>query len=301
MTDVVPYDKDEYDVLMLAASAEKNSEHALAEAIVNNARANNIRLHTAEHFQAIPGKGLSAQVESESVLLGNRALMEENAIDISKAKSALAQFENQGKTAILLACGKKLAGVLAIADTIKDHSRQAIAALQKMGKEIIMITGDNRATALAIARQAGIEKVLAEVLPQHKAEEIRKLQAKGIKTAMVGDGINDAPALAQADVGIAIGTGTDIAIEAGDIILIKDDLRDVVAALDISRYALRKIKQNLFWAFFYNLIGIPIAAGLLYPVTGFLLNPMVAGVAMAFSSVSVVSNSLMMKNYRKRI
>ncbi|MEW6074850.1 MAG: copper-translocating P-type ATPase [Candidatus Omnitrophota bacterium] len=301
LTDVVPYDKDEYDVLMLAASAEKNSEHALAEAIVNNARANNIRLNTAEHFQAIPGKGLSAQVEGESVLLGNRALMEENAIDISKAKSALAQFENQGKTAILLAYGKKLAGVLAIADTIKDHSRQAIAALQRMGKEIIMITGDNHTTALAIARQAGIEKVLAQVLPQHKAEEIRKLQAKGIKTGMVGDGINDAPALAQADVGIAIGTGTDIAIEAGDIILIKNDLRDVVVALDISRYALRKIKQNLFWAFFYNLIGIPVAAGILYPVTGFLLNPMVAGIAMAFSSVSVVSNSLMMKSYRKRI
>jgi len=184
---------------------------------------------------------------------------------------------------------------------LKEYAKEAVNALKRLGKEVIMITGDNRRTGEAIARQLGIEKVLAEVLPQDKAKEIKKLQEKGLKVAMVGDGINDAPALTQADIGIAIGTGTDVAIESGDIVLIKDDLRDVVMAIDLSRYTMKKIKQNLFWAFFYNSVGIPVAAGVLYPSTGFLLNPIIAGVAMSFSSVSVVSNSLLMKRYKRNI
>ena len=195
----------------------------------------------------------------------------------------------------------KLAAVIAIADQLKEHSREAVEELRKMNKRIIMITGDNARTAKAIAKQVGIEEVLAEVLPEDKANEIKKLQSRNLRVAMVGDGINDAPALAQSDVGIAIGSGTDIAIETGDIILVKNDLRDAVTAIDLSRYSLNKIKQNFFWAFIYNLIGIPIAAGILYPFTGWLLNPVIAGTAMAFSSVSVVSNSLLMKNYKPKI
>jgi Cu+-exporting ATPase len=194
----------------------------------------------------------------------------------------------------------KVVGVIAVADTPKQYSSEAIAELKRMGKEVMMLTGDNKRTASAIAKELKIDKVLADVLPQDKAQEIKKLQEEGLKVAMVGDGVNDAPALVQADLGIAIGSGTDVAIETADIILIKDDLRDVVLALDLSRYTMRKIKQNLFWAFFYNCIGISIAAGILYPFTGFLLNPLIAGIAMAFSSVSVVLNSLSMKRYRRR-
>jgi Cu+-exporting ATPase len=194
-----------------------------------------------------------------------------------------------------------LAGIVAVADTLKEFSREAIQALQRTGKQVIMITGDNERTARAIARQVGIERVLAEVLPQEKAHQIKILQQEGLQVAMVGDGINDAPALTQADLGIALGSGTDVAIEAGDIVLIRDDLRDVVVALDLSGYVMGKIKQNLFWAFFYNLVGIPVAAGILYPFTGFLLNPIIAGAAMAFSSVSVISNALLMRRYRPRI
>jgi Cu+-exporting ATPase len=213
----------------------------------------------------------------------------------------LGTLESQGKTAVLVGVEGKLAGTIAVADTLKENSAAAVTALRSMGKEVIMITGDNRRTGEAIARQLGINRVLAEVLPGDKAAEVKKLQEEGLVVAMVGDGINDAPALSQADIGIAIGTGTDVAIEAGDIVLIKDDLRDVVMAMDLSSFTMRKIKQNLFWAFIYNTIGIPVAAGILYPFTGFLLNPMIAGAAMAFSSVSVVSNSLLMKRYRRRV
>lgn len=202
---------------------------------------------------------------------------------------------------MILAVRKKIEGLIAVADTLKEHSGEAVAALQKMGKEVIMLTGDNERTGKAIAKQVGIERVLAEILPQEKVHEIKKLQEEGKKVAMVGDGINDAPALTQADIGIAIGSGTDIAIEAGDIVLVKSDLRDVVKAIELSKYGMRKIKQNLFWAFIYNIVGIPVAAGILYPFTGWLLSPIIAGAAMAFSSVSVVGNALLMRRYKPSV
>lgn len=301
LTDVIAYQRKEDEILLLAASVEKNSEHPLGEAIVNGAKKKNIELKDAANFESITGRGVSAQIENSRVLLGNRRLMEGKGIDASIAQNDLERLENEGKTAMLIADNKALVGIVAVADTLKEYSKQAVLKLQSMGKQVIMITGDNRHTAGAIARQLGISRILAEVLPKDKAQEISKLQEEGLKVAMVGDGINDAPALTQADIGLAIGTGTDVAIESGDIVLIKDDLRDVVMAMDLSRYAMKKIKQNLFWAFFYNTVGIPVAAGILYPFTGFLLNPMIAGAAMAFSSVSVVSNSLLMKRYKRNI
>jgi Cu+-exporting ATPase len=301
LTDVIAYDKSEEEVLSLAASVEKNSEHPLGEAIIKGAKNKSINLEQVKDFESITGKGVSAEVSGTEILLGNRRLMEDRNIDILRANSDLERLENEGKTAMLLATNNRLIGVVAVADTLKEFSKEAVGELKAMGKQVIMITGDNRHTGEAIARQVGIDRVLAEVLPKDKAAEIKKLQEEGLKVAMTGDGINDAPALTQADIGIAIGTGTDVAIESGDIVLIKDDLRDVVMAMDLSRYAMKKIKQNLFWAFFYNSAGIPIAAGILYPFTGFLLNPMIAGVAMAFSSVSVVSNSLLMRRYKRNI
>jgi Cu+-exporting ATPase len=224
--------------------------------------------------------------------------MKENRISTSHVEQKLKALENQGKTAMLLAYGRELVGIIAVADTLKEHSKQAVEALKAMDKEVVMITGDNERTGKAIAGQLGISRVLAEVLPQDKALEVKKLQKEGKIVAMVGDGINDAPALAQADIGIALGSGTDVAMETGGIVLIKDDLRDVVKAIKLSGYTIKKIRQNLFWAFFYNSAGIPIAAGVLYPFFGFLLNPIIAAAAMAFSSVSVVGNSLLMKRYK---
>jgi Cu+-exporting ATPase len=301
LTDVITYNKAEDEVLLLAASVEKNSEHPLGEAIVKGAIRNNINLKEVKSFDSITGKGVTAKVDGRLILLGNRRLMKEKNIDITKAQDDLERLENEGKTAMLVAADNELIGIVAVADTLKEFSKEAVTKLKTMGKQVIMITGDNKRTAKAIAKQLGIDRVLAEVLPEDKAREIKKLQDERLKVAMVGDGINDAPALTQADIGLAIGTGTDVAIESGDIVLIKDDLRDVVVAMDLSAYAMKKIKQNLFWAFFYNAAGIPIAAGILYPFTGFLLNPMIAGAAMAFSSVSVVSNSLLMKRYKKNI
>ncbi len=301
LTDVIAYGREENEILFLAASVEKNSEHPLGEAIVKGAKAKDILLKDVANFESITGKGVSAVIEENNVLLGNRRLMQDKNIDTSKAYRELEKLENEGKTAMLVAADDDLIGIIAVADTLKEFSKKAVIRLKTMGKQVIMITGDNKRTAQAIAKQIGIDRVLAEVLPEDKAQEIKKLQEEGLKVAMVGDGINDAPALTQADVGLAIGTGTDVAIESGDIVLIKDDLRDVVMAMELSRYAMKKIRQNLFWAFFYNTAGIPIAAGILYPFTGFLLNPMIAGAAMAFSSVSVVSNSLLMRRYRRNV
>jgi Cu+-exporting ATPase len=224
--------------------------------------------------------------------------MAELNFDIAAAEARLAALEEAGRTAVLVGVEGKLAGLVAVADTVKPHAREAVDALRRLGKTVVMITGDNRRTGEAIGRLLGIDRVLAEVRPEGKADEVKALQAAGERVAMVGDGINDAPALTQADIGIAIGTGTDVAIESGDVVLIRDDLRDVVTAIDLSRYTMRTIKQNLFWAFFYNSIGIPVAAGALYKL-GFLLNPMIGGAAMAFSSVSVVSNSLLMRRYQR--
>ena len=298
VTDVLSLEGKEKDVLKLGAIAEKNSEHPLGEAIVKEAKKRKIPIPDPKKFDSITGKGIVAEHGKNKILLGNRALFKDKKIDIKKLDKDLQRLESEGKTAMIIGLGKKAVGIIAVADTLKDHSKEAVKKLQEMGIDVAMITGDNERTAKAIAGQLGISIVLAEVLPEDKAKEIKKLQASGKKVAMTGDGINDAPALTQADIGIAIGSGTDVAIESGDIVLIKEDLRDVVTAMDLSRYAMRKIKQNLFWAFFYNSIGIPLAAGAFYPLTGWLLSPIIAGAAMAFSSVSVVSNSLLMKRYK---
>ncbi len=301
LTDLASYTLKEEEILKLAASLEKASEHILADPIVSAAQARGIILTKISQFESISGKGITGRAGDTEILLGNRRLMQDRKIDLKIAESDLGRLENEGKTVMLLAQDNKLIGLIAVRDTVKEFARATVDKLKGTGKEVIMITGDNNRTAQAIAREVGIQAVLAEVLPKDKVDEIKKLQSKGLKVAFVGDGINDAPALTQADLGIAIGTGTDVAVESGDIILIKDDLRDVAMAIDLSAYAMKKIKQNLFWAFFYNTIGIPVAAGILYPFTGFLLNPMIAGAAMAFSSVSVVSNSLFMRGYKKKL
>ncbi len=299
VTDIIEVSKVPSNVLQLAASLEKNSEHPLAGAIVEKAKEEKIKLLSVTNFKAVPGKGAIGKIKTKKVLIGNKKFMEENKVVIKKLTiKKLEKLENEGKTAMLFSLNNELMGIIAVADTLKENSKKAIETLHKLGKKTAIITGDNKRVGEAIAKQVGINRVLAEVLPQEKSAEIKKLQKQGFKVAMVGDGINDAPALAQADLGIALGSGTDVAIETGEIVLIKDDLEDVVKAIGISQYTLRKIKQNLFWAFFYNSVGIPIAAGILYHSTGWLLNPMVAGAAMAFSSVSVVSNSLLMKRHK---
>ncbi|MFA5117201.1 MAG: copper-translocating P-type ATPase, partial [Candidatus Omnitrophota bacterium] len=285
------------DVIRFAAIAEKRSGHPLGEAIIKYAVDNYMEVSGPDDFTLFPGKGIIAKYQGSQIFLGNRTLFKENNIDASSIETKLSVLESEGKTAMILGYKSEVVGIIAVADTLKVYSKGTIAALKRMGKKVMMITGDNEKTAKVIASQLDIDIVLAQVLPQDKANEIKKLQKQGLKVAMVGDGINDAPALAQADVGIALGAGTDIAIESADIVLLKDDLRDVVAAIDLSGYAMKKIKQNLFWAFIYNMIGIPVAAGVLYPYTHFLLNPVIAGAAMAFSSVSVVTNSLLMRRY----
>jgi Cu+-exporting ATPase len=299
VTDTVSYEQDENEILRLAASLEKKSEHPLADAVVSAAFTRGISLIDIQAFASLPGEGVMGKTADASLFLGNRTLMQEKKIDIQKAGKDLDKLENEGKTVMFLARHDQLIGLIAVRDTLKEFSKDAVTHLKVMGKKVIMLTGDNKRTALAIAEELGIDEVLAEILPKDKVDEVKTLQSQGLKIAFAGDGINDAPALTQADLGIAIGSGSDVAIEAGDIILIKDDLRDVVIALDLSRYTMKKIKQNLFCSFFYNSLGIPIAAGLLYPFTGFLLNPMVAATAMVFSSVSVVSNSLLMRRYKR--
>jgi Cu+-exporting ATPase len=297
LTDVLTAPGNEKEqVLFIAATAEKGSEHPLGEAIVKGAEEMEIRLGKAENFRSIPGKGVEAYFEGKQILLGTRKLMEENGISFEILEPEMRAFEEDGKTAMLVAYEKKTMGIVAVADTLKENSREAVETLAKMGIEVAMITGDNAITAGAIARQVGISRVLAEVLPEDKANEIKKLQDEGKLVGMVGDGINDAPALIQSDVGIAMGAGTDVAMESADIVLIKNDPRDVVVALKLSRLTIRKIKQNLFWAFGYNSIGIPIAAGILYPVFHrILITPELAAAFMALSSVSVTTNSLLMK------
>ncbi len=285
-------------LLQLAASIEKNSEHPLADAIVKEANEKKLQLLPVQNFLAIPGKGVRALVNGQNIILGTKKLMLESQIETLAIENKTAELEKQGKTTMILAVNKTIVGLIALADTLKDNSREALIKLKAMNKKIAMISGDNKRVAEAIAKELAIDYVLAEVMPEDKANEIKKLQAQGEVVAMVGDGINDAPALASADLGIALGSGTDVAMETGEIILIKDDLRDVAAAINLSAFTLKKIKQNLFWAFFYNIVGIPIAAGVLYPLTGWLLSPSVAAAAMAFSSVSVVLNSLSMKNYK---
>jgi Cu+-exporting ATPase len=297
---ITAYGHAEKEVLRLAGSLGNKSEHPLAEAIVRRALSEGIALEDAREFKALPGKGIRAKLGDTKILLGNIRLMEEEGVDIAFAGKELAAQEEGGRTVMMLACGGKLAGMISVRDELKDFSHQTIERLIRSGKDVFMLTGDNKRVAGALARELGINRVLAEVMPEGKADQIRKLQRDGLKVAFVGDGINDAPALAQADLGIATGTGTDIALEAGDMILVKDDLRDISTAIDISRFTMRKIKQNLFWAFFYNVVGIPVAAGVLYPAFGLLLNPLVAAIAMVFSSLSVVANSISMRGYRPK-
>jgi len=283
------------ELLQLAFSLEKMSSHPLAEAIVKKAEACSAAFQEVSDYEMIPGQGIAGTIGKVRCLAGNRKLMETNRIDISVAAGLQEKLADEGKTPLYFAQGGKFLGVIAAADVVKPTSREAIARLQEMGMDVIMLTGDNARTAEAIKKQVGIKTVIADVLPEDKEEKVRQLQEQGHKVAMVGDGINDAPALARADVGIAIGAGTDVAIESADIVLMKSDLMDAASAVSLSRAVIRNIKQNLFWAFFYNAIGIPVAAGVLYPVFHILLNPMIGAAAMSFSSVSVVSNALRLR------
>jgi Cu+-exporting ATPase len=288
-------------VLEWAASAEKGSEHPLGEAIVRAAEEKGLGLKPVDAFEAIPGQGIKAKINGEAILLGNLKLMEESGVELDGLEGDWERLAGEGKTPMLVARNHSAAGIIAVADPLKPYSKEAVEALQRMGLEAVLITGDNKRTGKAVAAQMGIKRVLAEVLPWGKSQQIKRLQEEGKVVAMVGDGINDAPALAQADVGIAIGTGTDVAMESSDITLITGDLRAVVTAIQLSKRTIRTIRQNLFWAFFYNVLGIPIAAGILYPFWGILLNPMIASAAMAMSSVSVVSNSLRLRRFRPHI
>jgi Cu+-exporting ATPase len=302
MTDLIAADgvSDE-ELLRLAASAERGSEHPLGEAIVRAASERGIKLRDASGFKAVAGHGVEAKVGGHHLLLGNLKLMNERGVALNGFETRAAALALEGKTPMYAAIDGRLAGILSVADEIKPESKAAIAALQGMGLEVLMMTGDNRPTAEAVARRVGIKRVLAEVLPEGKALEVKRLQQEKKLVGMVGDGINDAPALAQADVGISIGTGADVAIEASDITLIRSDLGGVVTAITLSHATIRTIRQNLFWAFIYNVVGIPIAAGLLYPFTGWLLSPIIASAAMSLSSVSVVANSLRLRRFRSPV
>ena len=298
VTDVKPVRGiTERELLAWAATAEVGSEHPLGEAIVQAARAAEAAVERPESFQAIPGHGVEAAWRGRKVLLGTRRLMALRGVETQGEEARLQALEAQGKTAMLVAVDGHLAGTVACADTLKPYATEAVQRLRAMGLEVVMMTGDNRRTADAIARQVGIGRALAEVLPEAKAQEVARLQAEGARVAMVGDGINDAPALARADVGIAIGSGTDVAKETGQVILIKEDLRDVVVALEVARATMRKVKQNLFWAFVYNTLAIPLGAGLFYPFARLLVSPELAAVLMAVSSLTVTLNTLLLKRF----
>jgi Cu+-exporting ATPase len=300
LTDVVPLKGvDERELLRLVASAERSSEHPLGQAIVQRARERGVQLVEPAEFQSVTGKGIQVKVDGRQVLVGNQRLLADAGIDTSELEQQAEALAGRGKTSILVAIDGRPGGIVAVADTVKEESAAAVAALQRQGLEVVMITGDNRRTAEAIARQVGIRRVLAEVLPQDKALEVKRLQGESKLVGMVGDRINDAPALAQADVGIAIGTGTDVAIESSDITLISGELSGVVTAITLSRATMRNIYQNLVFAFGYNTIGIPVAVGVLYPFFGILLSPMIAAAAMALSSLSVVSNANRLRTYRR--
>lgn len=286
------------DFLLLAASAEKGSEHPLGEAIVLAAEEKGMTFKEIDNFFAIPGHGIEVEIEEQTFILGNKKLMLERQIDLLDFEEESNRLAKEGKTPMYIANSHELLGIIAVADTIKESSVKAIEKLHRMGLEVAMLTGDNKRTAEAIAKQVGIDRVLSEVLPEDKANEVKKLQQEGKKVAMVGDGINDAPALAQADIGIAIGSGTDVAMESADIVLMRSDLMDVPTAIELSHATIKNIKENLFWAFLYNTLGIPVAMGLLYLFGGPLLNPMIAGAAMSFSSVSVLLNALRLKRFK---
>lgn len=290
--------KSKDDILRLAASLEKGSEHSLAEAVLKKAEEEKLTLSKVEGFRAIPGYGVEGFIGKDKIILGNRKLMEKEEVDFSLARDPLTRLEEEGKTVVMLSLNRKLAGLIAIADTLKETAKEGVENLQKMGIEVIMITGDNERTANAIAKQVGIKRILAEVLPDEKEAEVKKVQAEGKIVAMVGDGINDAPALAAANIGIAMGTGTDVAIEAAGITLVNKDLKSVASAITLSKKTMRTIWLNLFWAFGYNVSLIPVAMGILYPFFGILLNPIFASAAMALSSISVVSNSLLLKRVK---
>lgn len=299
LTDIIPLNYDEKKVLRLAAIAEKNSEHPLGEAIIKKAKEKKIKVPDSKIFETIPGHGVVSRYSGKKLLVGNRKLMKDQRIETESIEEKIRTLEEDGKTVVIVAMDKKIVGLIGIADTLKDYSIEAVEELRRMGLKVIMITGDNERTAKAIAKRLKIDEVLSEVLPQDKAKKIKELQGREKIVGMIGDGINDAPALAQADIGIAIGSGTDVAIETGHIVLIKDDLRYVVSAIRLSEKTLTKIKQNLFWAFFYNTAMIPIAAGVLYPIFHTLsVSPMLAAVAMILSDISVIGNSLLLKRFR---
>ena len=298
VTDIITNSISEEELLILAASSEKGSEHPLGEAILNEGRNKNLKLKKIDKFNAIAGQGIDVVIENKNILLGNRKLMIDQNIDITIFNDKVEDLSNQGKTPMYIAINKEIKGIIAVADVVKVSSKKAIETLHKMGIKTVMITGDNENTAKAIAKEVGIDNVLAEVLPKDKAKSIKKLQDKNKKVAMVGDGINDAPALAKADIGIAIGSGSDVAIESGDIVLIRSDLMDVSKAIKLSKATIRNIKQNLFWAFAYNVLGIPVAMGVLHIFGGPLLNPMIAAAAMSLSSISVLLNALRLKNFK---
>jgi Cu+-exporting ATPase len=299
VTDVITAAGEEREhIIQIAASAEKGSEHPLADAIVKIADKENVELLKIDRFEAIPGQGIEVEIKGINVLLGNRKLMDRQNISLAELETQSDILASEGKTPMYIAMDHKISGIIAVADVVKESSSEAIKRLKSMGIEVAMLTGDNRKTAEAIAKQVGIDHVLAEILPHEKSNEVKKLQAGGKIVAMVGDGINDAPALAQADIGIAIGSGTDVAMESADIVLMKNDLMGVPAAIQLSKSTIRNIKQNLFWAFGYNVVGIPIAAGLLHILGGPLLNPMIAAAAMSLSSVSVLTNALRLKRFK---
>lgn len=301
VTDILLFDKlDEKELLTIAASVEKQSEHPLADAIVEKAVQDNITLVEINNFEAISGQGVIGEFDNKKIIAGNLKMMQNYNIDISKHTQTSNELAEKGKTPLYFAIDNKLVGIIAVADVIKQTSKQAIDEFKNMGIDVVMLTGDNKKTAEAIRQQLGITKVIAEVMPQDKEKEIRNIQSESKKVAMIGDGINDAPALARADVGIAIGAGTDVAIESADIVLIKSDLLDAVTAVQLSKSVIKNIKENLFWAFFYNSIGIPLAAGVFYPILNWKLNPMFAAAAMSLSSVCVVTNALRLKSFKPK-